>query len=156
MVKDSEVIKEDSHYSINTTNNRMELTGFLHAIHWASQYVGGTNLDKRFTIYVDSTYIVNSITKGWLLNWKASGWKNSSGAEVLNRDLWEDVAKALYGKDFTSGLRLVDRLNVVWCKGHDGLLGNEHADALACAARDLAKSVLARTALEAEDKYDND
>lgn len=155
-VKDSEVVKEDSHYNVDTTNNRMELTAFLQAIRWATQYVDGTNLDEKFTIYVDSKYVVDSITKGWLLNWKASGWKKSSGGEVLNRDLWEQVAKTIYGKDFTNGLRLMDRLNIVWCKGHDGLLGNEHADTLACAARDQAKKDSAILALEAEDKYGND
>lgn len=148
--RDSSIVHSDKGYDTNTTNNRMELEAFLGAVEWASKYVDETDLNARFTIYTDSKYVADSCNKGWLLNWKASQWKKSSGGEVLNRDIWEQVAKALYGKDFTNGLRLSDRVTVSWCKGHAGILGNEHADRIACNARDEAKMMLALTQIDKE------
>ena len=150
-VEDSEVIVERSGFETNTTNNRMELTAFLNAIVWAAGYIDWYVLDQIFKVYSDSSYVVNAITKGWLLNWKLSGWKKSDGKTVLNKDLWEQVSEILYAKN-SHGLRLIDRTNITWVKGHDGHLGNEHADTIACNARDEAKTMLALTQLDKEGK----
>ena len=152
---DNNIIHSNKGYDTSTTNNRMELEAFLDAVEWASKYVDETDLDAQFTIYTDSRYVADSCNKGWLLNWKASQWKKSSGGEVLNRDIWEQVAKALYEKDFSGGLRLSDRVTVSWCKGHTGILGNEHADTIACNARDEAKKMLALIQIDAETSDDN-
>ena len=83
----------------NTTNNRMEITAVIEGL---------KNVDsKDLTVYSDSTYVINTITKGWKKN--------------KNQDLWEILEK------------LVSEKNVKWewVKGHSGNEFNEKADKLA-------------------------
>ena len=62
------VEKELSGGEPETTNNRMELTAVL---------VGLKALKKpcKLTIYSDSQYFCNGITKGWAESWKQNGWR---------------------------------------------------------------------------------
>ena len=39
------------------------------------------------TLYSDSKYLVDAMTKGWLVGWKKRGWIKSDKKPVLNRDL---------------------------------------------------------------------
>ena len=83
----------------STTNNRMELTAVIEAL---------KNVDDNdVTIYSDSTYVINTITKGWKKN--------------KNQDLWELLEKLLFKKNVTWK----------WVKGHSGNEFNEKADQLA-------------------------
>ena len=62
----------------HTTNNRMELMAVI---------VGLQALKKKglsLTIYTDSQYIVNTITKGWLDTWIKTDFKGGK----KNKDLW--------------------------------------------------------------------
>ncbi len=98
-----------------TTNNRMELMACIAAL---SEL--GTCKEK-ITLYSDSSYVVNGMTKGWARKWKRNGWVKSDGQPVLNVDLWQDL------------LQLVEDLNVVfhWVRGHAGNPYNERCDKLA-------------------------
>jgi len=95
----------------DTTNNAMELTAALRAL----EHIGSADA----TIYTDSCYLKNGITK-WVLNWKRNGWKTAAGQPVKNKELWCEI----------------DRLNGVhvkwqWVKAHNGHPFNEAADKLA-------------------------
>jgi len=74
-----------------STNNRMELTAVVEA-------VGALKNGTAATIYSDSEYVVKGAER--LPNWKARGWKNTSGA-VKNRDLWERFLEVSLYKDIT-------------------------------------------------------
>ena len=65
----------------NTTNNRMEITAAVRGLE-------KTKKGDEVTIYTDSSYLINGITK-WIKGWKRNGWITKTKDEVLNRDLWE-------------------------------------------------------------------
>lgn len=96
-----------------TTNNRMELLAVITAL----EALKKDGIDC--TIYSDSKYVVDSITKGWVFNWEKKGFK-----EKKNPDLWQRF------------LNVYRRHNVkfVWIKGHADIPGNERCDRLAVAA----------------------
>jgi ribonuclease HI len=101
-----------------TTNNRMELMGCIVALR------GLECRDKPVTLYSDSSYVVNGITRGWAARWKRNGWVKADRKKALNPDLWADL------------LDLVEGLNITfkWVKGHAGHPENERCDELAVAA----------------------
>lgn len=113
VLKCGDMRKEMSEGFVLTTNNRMELLAVikgLEAIRWSNAEV---------EVYSDSTYVVNSVRKGWLDKWVARDW-----AKVRNPDLWKRFLP-LYRSH---------RVNFNWIKGHAGHPENERCDALAVAA----------------------
>lgn len=111
--------KELSGGAADTTNNRMELMGVITGLEALKH-------PCTVTLYTDSRYVVDSITKGWAKSWQKNGWKKADKKPALNVDLWERL------------LALLDRHTVtfVWVKGHAGHPENERCDALAVAQRD--------------------
>ena len=106
-----------------TTNNRMELLACI---------VGLQHLKAKrpAIVYSDSRYVVNGITKGWALRWRANGWMRTKTARAENADLWALLL------DLTD----TERVEFKWVKGHAGNRENERCDRLAIAAaqrRDL-------------------
>ncbi|MEC4817683.1 MAG: ribonuclease HI [Scytonema sp. PMC 1069.18] len=98
-----------------TTNNRMEMQAAISAL----QFLKASGQSQPITLYTDSEYLINSVTK-WIKGWKKKGWKKSDGNPVLNQDL----------------LEILDELNspqVKWeyVRGHAGNIGNERCDAIA-------------------------
>lgn len=98
-----------------TTNNRMEMQGAIQAL----KMLKACCQKEPVTLYTDSEYVKNGITK-WIKGWKKKGWQTAQGKAVLNQDLWE----------------ILDHLNspqVDWqyVRGHNGDRGNERADAIA-------------------------
>src|SRR3972149_967225 len=63
-----------------TTNNRMEIMAAI---------AGLKALTNRcvVTLYTDSQYLVNAMTKGWVEKWRANGWKRNKQDRALNSDL---------------------------------------------------------------------
>ena len=100
-----------------TTNNRMELTGAIRALAHLQQTSG------PLAIYTDSTYVIQGIRE-WIHNWKRRGWKTATGAEVLNRALWEDLS------DLTTA-RGPRAIAWHYVRGHVGTPGNERVDEIA-------------------------
>ena len=98
---------------LETTNNRMELSGAIEGL---------AALKERcdVTLYTDSSYVQKGITE-WLAGWKKRGWKTASKQPVKNQDLWQKLDEQC------------QRHNVSWkwVKGHAGIEGNEIADQLA-------------------------
>lgn len=100
-----------------TTNNKMELTGAIQALRRIQDTPGPV------AIYTDSTYVIQGIRE-WVPNWRRRGWKTATGSEVMNRELWEELASL---KD-ARGPR-----GITWhyVRGHIGIPGNERVDDIA-------------------------
>lgn len=116
ILKSGSHVKELSGGEANTTNNRMEL----------SAVIGGLEALKRrchVVITSDSKYVIDAITKGWAVKWRANGWMRNKKDPALNPDLWEKLLTLLAEHD----------VEFVWVKGHAGHPENERCDALAVA-----------------------
>ncbi len=100
-----------------TTNNRMELSAAIAGLQ-------ALKSPCTVTLYTDSQYLVNAITKGWALKWRKQGWMRTKKDKAQNPDLWEQL------------LALCGRHNVSfeWVKGHAGNAENERCDFLATTA----------------------
>lgn len=106
----------------NTTNNEMELTAVYMAL--VKSLKAGY---ECITIYSDSAYIVNAISKGWLCRWRVNGWKTVEGKEIKNKHIWEKMFKIVFEKNL--------QINMVKVKGHGTDMLNELADNAAVEAR---------------------
>ena len=69
-VEDDTPIVTRSGYEPYSTNNRMELTGFLCALEYIDE-IASRNVEVN--VYVDSAYIANCIADKWYLNWMKNG-----------------------------------------------------------------------------------
>lgn len=98
-----------------TTNNRMELMGVIAALRELGQ------TEMPITLYTDSSYVVNGVTKGWAEKWRKNNWIKSDKQPAINSDLWGEL------------LDLIKHLNIkfMWVKGHAGHVYNERCDELA-------------------------
>jgi ribonuclease HI len=103
--------------SPHTTNNKMELSGAIAALRQVASQPGPV------AIYTDSTYVIQGITQ-WVWGWRKRGWKTAQGGDVLNRDLWEELAEL-------TGARARGELEWRWVRGHAGTPGNERVDEIA-------------------------
>lgn len=106
--------KEISGGCPDTTNNRMELTAVIEALRCLKEKC-------EVTVYSDSQYFVNAMTKGWAFSWRAKNWRRSGNEKVLNPDLWQELLD-LWEKH---------EIQAVWVKGHAGHPENERCDAMA-------------------------
>lgn len=102
-----------------TTNNRMELMAVIVGLE--ALKIPGSNV----VVYTDSKYVSDSVEKGWVFKWEATGFKKKK-----NRDLWIRFLK-IYRQH---------KVRFVWVRGHANNLENEVCDRLAVAAS--AKKVL--------------
>ncbi|MEB3311447.1 MAG: ribonuclease HI [Snowella sp.] len=100
-----------------TTNNRMEMMAAIAGLEALKN-------PCSVTLYSDSQYLVDAMTKGWAKRWQANNWKRNAKEKAKNPDLWE---------------RLLDlckqhEVKFVWVRGHAGNTENENCDRLAVAA----------------------
>lgn len=100
----------------NTTNNRMELEGFIAALESARDL----KVDD-IVIYTDSKYIENAINCGWLRKWIGRSFEG-----IKNPDLWSSVANLMKGIN----------PEVRWVKGHSSSKENAIADKIATDSAD--------------------
>lgn len=68
------------------TNQTMELIACIQALKIINDKIDKGLKVNVINIYTDSKYVINSMTK-WYQNWVKSGWKNSKGKDVENKDL---------------------------------------------------------------------
>lgn len=97
----------------HTTNNRMEL---LAAIVGLEKVI---NKEHGVVLYSDSKYVVDSVNKGWVFNWRKNGF-----AGRANSDLWQRFL----------GIYDAKRHELVWVKGHASNAENNRCDVLAVMA----------------------
>ena len=91
-----------------TTNNRMEMTAVIKGLE-------AVDPSAKVLISSYSTYVVNTMTKGW--------------KRKANHDLWEQLDAVVKNRD----------VSWRWVRGHNGDPGNELADALATKEAGTAK-----------------
>ena len=113
VIQEGEQVTECGGFAEHTTNNRMELTATIEAL---------KKLKGKATavIKTDSKYVINGITK-WVFGWEKNGWQTSQKADVLNKDLWQELV-------------VVSRKHTVeWehVRGHEGIALNERVDMIA-------------------------
>jgi ribonuclease HI len=108
------VEKELSGGERETTNNRMELTAVISALKALRE-------PCEVTLTSDSKYVIDAITKGWAVSWRAKGWRKADKSPALNVDLWEVLL----------GLLEKHKVEFVWVHGHTGHPYNERCDVLA-------------------------
>ncbi len=108
----------------HTTNNRMEILAAISALEHIPH-------DREITIFTDSAYLLNGITR-WVIGWQKNKWMTSQKEEVLNRDLWERLIKVTLKR------------NILWklVKGHAGTPANERCDVIATGFADNNPPVL--------------
>jgi ribonuclease HI len=111
-----------------TTNNRMELKSVVEGLRALKR-------PCRVRVHLDSSYVKNAFTNGWLDRWQGNGWTTSGKQPVKNRELWQEL------------LAEVARHEIEWVKvaGHAGVELNERVDVLACAERDRVAERVAPT-----------
>ena len=108
------VIEQDGNQTIisggepHTTNNRMEMTAVIKGLE---------AIDPHAPVLIssDSTYVINTMTKGW--------------KRKANHDLWEQLARLVKGRDVSGR----------WVRGPGGERGNELADSAATKEAGTAK-----------------
>ncbi len=100
-----------------TTNNRMEMLAVIKALECLKE-------PCSVTLYSDSKYVVDSVTKGWVYSWQKKNWIKSDKKKALNVDLWERLLPLLEKHE----------VSFVWVKGHADNVENERCDELARAA----------------------
>ncbi len=108
------VIEQDGNQTIisggepHTTNNRMEMTAVIKGLE---------AIDSHAPVLIssDSTYVINTMTKGW--------------KRKANHDLWEQLDRLVKGRD----------VSWRWVRGHSGERGNELADSAATKEAGTAK-----------------
>lgn len=96
-----------------TTNNRMELLAVIAGLE-ALKKPG-----SKVTVYTDSKYVADAVSKGWLLQWESKAFKKKK-----NPDLWKRFLD-VYRKH---------NVKIIWIKGHAGHPENELCDKLAVEA----------------------
>ena len=96
-----------------TTNNRMELMAVCVALE-ALKIEG-----SEVTIYSDSKYVVDAVSKGWVF-----GWERKMFSGKKNPDLWIRFLR-VYRRH---------KVRFVWVKGHAETVENNRCDCLAVAA----------------------
>lgn len=114
-----------------TTNNRMELLAVIKGLEALRERC-------RVTLYSDSKYVLDALTKGWARRWRGNGWRrNRKGELAVNPDLW------------TRLLDLCERheMRYQWVKGHAGDVENERCDK-------LSNEALARPNLPVDEQYE--
>lgn len=102
-----------------TTNNRMELLAVITALERLTR-------PCKVTLYSDSQYVVDAITKRWVYSWQSKGWRKADKKPALNVDLWQRLLPLLEKHD----------VEFRWVRGHNNNVENERCDRLAvCAAQ---------------------
>ena len=100
-----------------TTNNRMEVLAAIRALEQLAE-------PCEVTLFSDSEYLVNAMSKGWAKAWQAQEWQRPRGGKALNPDLWARLLE----------LAAAQRVTFKWVPAHKGIEENERCDKLAAAA----------------------
>jgi ribonuclease HI len=100
----------------HTTNNRMELLAVIEGLKAI------TKPELPVTLFSDSKYVIDAISKGWLATWIKTNFKGGK----KNSDLWKQYYQI--SQKF--------KIECVWVKGHADNPFNNRCDELATEAAD--------------------
>lgn len=88
--KDAETALVYSGCMMDTTNNRAEMMAVINGIRHYPEH-------SNILIVSDSGYVVKGYNHpSYLDTWSRNGWKTSSGGDVLNVDLWQELLSLSY------------------------------------------------------------
>ena len=99
--------------TLNTTNNRMELTAVVEGLK-------ALKAPCQVVVYSDSRLVVQGISV-WMHTWAQQGWRKSDGETPVHVDLW----KQLY--DFA----MTHSISTIWIKGHSENVMNTKVNEIA-------------------------
>lgn len=116
-----------------TTNNRMELLAVIVALELLK------TTPCVVTVYTDSKYVADAVSKKWVFNWEKKNFKDKK-----NADLWRRFLK-IFPKH---------QVQFQWIKGHNNHPQNERCDTLAVAAA-KQQNLLTDTNYELENPLPN-
>lgn len=102
----------------HTTNNEMELTAVISALAYALNNIAPT------TIFTDSTYVINGVTK-WVQGWEKNGWLTQNKTPVSHKELWQQLIGLVRERE--------SEAPITWkaVPSHVGIVGNERVDTIA-------------------------
>ena len=115
------VVRELGGAAEHTTNNRMELSGAIHALNLVR-----TLKTTPVRVYTDSKYVIQGIME-WVLGWKRRGWIKVDGTAVVNKDLWLELDRLVGARRETGPATFLH------VRGHSGVPGNERCDRISVA-----------------------
>lgn len=116
-----------------TTNNRMELLAVIVALELLK------TAPCVVTVYTDSKYVADAVSKKWVFNWEKKNFKDKK-----NADLWRRFLE-IFPKH---------QVQFQWIKGHNNHPQNERCDTLAVAAA-KQQNLLTDTNYEMENPLPN-
>ncbi len=99
---------------IETTNNRMELSGIIYGISALKE-------SCDVILYSDSAYCTEPFIKGWIESWQSNGWKTLGKESVKNVDLWQKLLEVIKKHKVT----------FIRVKGHSDNAFNNRCDEIA-------------------------
>jgi len=113
--KETKILEKHAQGEIETTNNKMELTAAIKALHKMKDLKDKYDI-KEIHIYTDSQYLQRGMVS-WIQSWKKNNWKSKySNQPIKNRELWEEL----------DAFNLVWKVKYYWVKGHgDDKLNNQ-------------------------------
>jgi ribonuclease HI len=121
--RDGQEVASDFGHVARSSNNAMELMALLRAATWIQANATG----EPSVLWSDSVYAVTGCNQ-WRPIWKSRGWRKKGpdpkarSRVIPDRELWIAIDDILSKNG---------QIEVVWCKGHSGIAGNEKSDKLA-------------------------
>ena len=106
---------------VGATNNQMELKACIVALKQVSKFSELQQV-SRIIIHTDSLYVVDNYTAA-KYRWPKNQWKKSTGAPVLNTELWKDLIRKVQ--------KIRKRVDIEWIRGHSKNKHNKAVDKLA-------------------------
>jgi ribonuclease HI len=103
------------------TSNQMELKACITALQEVS-HLSEINFVSRIIIHTDSCYVVDNYKRA-VYSWSRNKWGKSTGAPVLNAELWKELLKNVR--------KIRKRVDIEWVKGHSKNEHNKAVDKLA-------------------------
>jgi ribonuclease HI len=89
ITKNGQRVAETSGGFANTTNARMDILGIIEGLKRVEE-------SSDIIVYLANGYVIDTLTKGWLENWKKNGYKRKKHV-----DLWKKLDSVLHEKPWS-------------------------------------------------------
>lgn len=119
-------IHADRGSSAAGSNNSLEVLAVLKAVDWLRSQA----VCRTAKVVTDSMHVVEGCER-WRAIWRGNGWRRiRPNSRIRNKKIPDvDLWRRLDGLLLSNGA-----VQIEWCKGHAGVVGNELADLLARAS----------------------